>query len=242
MQPAVDALSRPNGFRTDTGVAGSTAGGTSLTISGGGWVDPQGEERGLYVTIDGVQCATEESEVGEYRHRNLCEWGDIQRQQGKGDMAVDCAHLQRNSTHVTCITNPFAFQGNTPKPNAVDVIVDGLGRARNAPNTSYTYTDLWSAKTTWGGDAPPRAGDSVVVTTRQFIVLDVSPPPLVLVVLMGTLSFDDSDTTGDLEFSASYIMVHNGRLQVGTESKMALIRSALQHSVLNGQSSALGML
>ena len=52
------------------------------------------------------------------------------------------------------------------------MIVAGLGRARHAPQTDYTYTDLWSAKTTWGGDSLPRAGDSIVVSPGHFIVLD----------------------------------------------------------------------
>jgi len=69
-------------------------------------------------------------------------------------------------------------------------------------------------KTTWGGNEPPVEGDSVVITLGEYIVLDVSPPALHLVTLQGTLSF--ARDVGDLEFNASYIVIHYGRMIVGT--------------------------
>ena len=80
----------------------------------------------------------------------------------------------------------------------------------------YQFVDLWSRKTTWGGDLPPVAGDSVVVSEGQTVMLDVSPPKLYLIIVMGHLMFDD---TKNLTLECTYIMVNFGRLTIGTLEK-----------------------
>ena len=37
------------------------------------------------------------------------------------------------------------------------------------------------------GNSPPRSGDSVVINTGEWIVLDVSPPKLQLIIILGVL-------------------------------------------------------
>ena len=89
----------------------------------------------------------------------------------------------------------------------------------------YQYIDLWSRWTTWGNNAPPAAGDSVVISEGQTVMLDVSPPQLYLIIVMGHLIFDPSV---DLTLECTYIMVNYGRLTIGTEdapyTKNATIR------------------
>jgi hypothetical protein len=127
--------------------------------------------------------------------------------------------IERGCTYyeesVTCLTNPFPLSSSAPTVGSVDVNSAETGLATTPDHVDWSYVNLWSAKTTWGGNDPPMSGDSVVVTKSEFIVLDISPPLLHLVILQGTLSFDDSR---DLMFNASYIFVHGGHLQVGTES------------------------
>ena len=123
---------------------------------------------------------------------------------------------------LTCLSNPFPASDVAPVVGDVDVVTDEVGLASTAEPVEYSYTNLWSAKTTWGGNDPPIAGDSVVVTVGEHIIMDVSPPLLHLVILEGVLAFQDKQ---DLMLNASYIFIHGsvygstGRLQVGTEAQ-----------------------
>lgn len=111
---------------------------------------------------------------------------------------------------------------------AVIVAVAGSGASVAAPNAVFQYADLWSSRTTWGGNDPPvGCGDfegdrecktSVVIPKGQVIILDVPAPRLYLLLIQGTLIFDP-EATGPLELSAVYIIVHGGTLQIGTEDE-----------------------
>ena len=181
LTPLVHTLSRLNG---------TTAGGTTVTITGQGF-----GTGGVDVLLDGVACATSRKQVGQYRSRNLCAWGEIQRARGQDMVAVDCSNLGSNDTHITCLTNPLPPRLGPPSAAVVDVIVPGKGRAELLPKASshgavakrehlaWTYTNLWSAKTTWGGNDLPRSGDSIVVTSGEYIMLDMSPPRPVTALL-----------------------------------------------------------
>lgn len=59
-----------------------------------------------------------------------------------------------------------------------------------------------------------RLGESVVIPPGQNILLDVSPPKLQLIILEGTLQFEDAK---DIHLQASYIFVRGGHLIIGTE-------------------------
>jgi len=76
---------------------------------------------------------------------------------------------------------------------------------------TYLYIDRWSAITTWGGEAPPTEGESAVIPAGQNVLLDVSPPPLVLIIIEGRLLFEDAQ---DINLQAKYIMLRNGTMQV----------------------------
>jgi len=73
----------------------------------------------------------------------------------------------------------------------------------------------WSDRATWPGRKVPKAGDSVTITAGKTVVLDVSPPALHGITVMGKLAFADDK---DLELTTEWIMVH-GELEIGTEAK-----------------------
>ena len=95
--------------------------------------------------------------------------------------------------------------------------VAGKGHALTADTVKWSYANLWSSKTTWGGNDPPVVGDSVVITYGEYILLDVSPPELVLLTIQGNLEF--AREVGDLSLNCSYIVLHYGRLIVGSEEE-----------------------
>lgn len=65
--------------------------------------------------------------------------------------------------------------------------------------------------------APPVDGDSVWIPANKSVTLDVDSPILQLLLIEGTLVFDNLK---NLSLQAHYILLHNGgRLQIGTESK-----------------------
>lgn len=61
-----------------------------------------------------------------------------------------------------------------------------------------------------------REGESVVIPPGQNILLDISPPQLYLIIIEGTLAFEDIE---DINLNASYIFIRKGHLIVGTEDR-----------------------
>lgn len=129
---------------------------------------------------------------------------------------VDCSNIgtkkhSDNVTEITCLTNPWDYSGDA-KDAVILVSVMPYGNALVEGGLSWSYVDLWSEVTTWGGDVEniPRIGDSVTITEGQYIVMDTSPPPLfLLIVYGGVLEF--SQDVGDLALNASYIFVFGGK-------------------------------
>jgi cell migration-inducing and hyaluronan-binding protein len=74
-------------------------------------------------------------------------------------------------------------------------------------------THKWSDPASWPSHAVPLANEDVTVPAGQAMILDVSPPALKSLAILGTLTFADSD----LALSANYIQVKGG-LQIGTEA------------------------
>ena len=198
---------------------GTTAGGTvvALNVTGLGAVASLAD---VTVTIAGVVCSTTTDEVGDYRGQNLCDWD-----------GVDCTEMGLVETDrvdavsgeivsvLTCITNAWDYNGDAFE-REVQLYVDNWGDAAVEDDIAWSYCDLWSSATTWGGDLDnqPASGDSVVITTGEFIILDENPPPLYLLTIYGgTLKF--ADWVGDLALNASYIFIYGGRLIVGTEDE-----------------------
>src|SRR6187399_547450 len=73
----------------------------------------------------------------------------------------------------------------------------------------------WSDRASWPSKKVPVAGEKVEIASGKEVILDVSPPALGGLTVMGKLTFADKS---DLELSTEWIMVH-GELQVGTEAK-----------------------
>jgi hypothetical protein len=126
---------------------------------------------------------------------------------------VSCAVKSVTNTQIKCETgarNGFA--------EISEIVVDvyGKGIAAQPDTVTFQYIDKWSAKTTWGNQDPPSIGQSPVIPPGQTILLDVSPPPLTLLIIEGTLIFDD---TQDIHLEATYIFIKGGKLQIGTEDK-----------------------
>ena len=56
----------------------------------------------------------------------------------------------------------------------------------------YLYIDRWSADATWGGEVPPRDGDTVYVPPGMTLLVDQSTPYLnSFIVQGGTVIFAD---------------------------------------------------
>jgi hypothetical protein len=88
----------------------------------------------------------------------------------------------------------------------------GSGLAAQAAEGKATK---WSDRATWPGRKVPKAGDSVTIPAGKTVVLDVSPPALNGLTIMGKLAFADDK---DLELTTEWIMLH-GELEAGTEAK-----------------------
>lgn len=118
---------------------------------------------------------------------------------------------------ITCIAGkPQGLPPYGPQP--VNLLVEGMGRAvAPGPLVNYTYVDLWSRATTWGGSSPPVEGDTVLIPANTTILLDVSPPQLEAMVIEGTLIFDE--LVEDLDLHATYILIRGGTLLIGSEAK-----------------------
>src|SRR5688572_356628 len=72
----------------------------------------------------------------------------------------------------------------------------------------------WSDPATWPGRKVPRAGDKVTIASGKEVILDVSPPALTGMTILGKLRFADN---ADLELTTEWVMLH-GELEVGTEA------------------------
>ena len=52
---------------------------------------------------------------------------------------------------------------------------------------TFLYSELWSSTTTWGGEVPPRAGETVWIPTGMNVILDQATPLLNLILIEGSL-------------------------------------------------------
>jgi cell migration-inducing and hyaluronan-binding protein len=84
-----------------------------------------------------------------------------------------------------------------------------------AADASAVKTTRWSDRATWPDRKVPRAGDTVTIPMGKSVILDVSPPALGGVTILGKLAFADN---ADVELTTEWIMLH-GELQAGTEAK-----------------------
>jgi len=131
---------------------------------------------------------------------------------------VPCAVEQASASSIVCLTG--APQDKPQGPRAVEVLVPGWGRAVPAGGggtaAEYEYVDLWSRASTWGGDAAgiPTEGDTVVIPRGTTVLLDVSPPPLVALLIQGRLVVDPAALEIDLHLG--YMLVNGGDFIAGS--------------------------
>jgi G8 domain/IPT/TIG domain len=128
---------------------------------------------------------------------------------------TECAVIEASAIALTCITSP---RDPSAPASQLRVTSRRYGAAVLRPGAAFRYADLWSARETWAGEPPPKAGESVVVPAGQTIVYDLSSsPPLRLILVEGTLEFLDE---GDVALDAEYIMVRGtgAAFVVGTEA------------------------
>jgi hypothetical protein len=105
---------------------------------------------------------------------------------------------------------PFLFALLVPAFSLVSVFA--VVEVQGSPAVKATR---WSDRASWPDRKVPRAGDKVTIAAGREVILDVSPPPLGGLTILGKLSFSDK---ADLELTTEWIMVH-GELTVGTEAK-----------------------
>ena len=86
-------------------------------------------------------------------------------------------------------------------------------------NRVFIYANYWSNYLTWGDNFTPQEGESVVIPSGMNLLVDVdSTPQLFSVDVEGSLIFPSHSDPNHLRtFDATYIMVHHGYLEIGTE-------------------------
>ncbi len=90
----------------------------------------------------------------------------------------------------------------------------GASAVAQAADQSAVKATHWSDRATWPGRKVPKAGDSVTIAAGKTVILDVSPPALNGLTIMGKLAFADDK---DLELTTEWVMLH-GELEIGTEA------------------------
>ena len=79
----------------------------------------------------------------------------------------------------------------------------------SAGDSAFSYIDVWSSNYTWGGAAPPAAGEFVVIPAGMTLLLDTDTPVLSFLLIQGgQLIFDEKD----IELQANIIMITDGGL------------------------------
>ncbi|KAJ1548257.1 Fibrocystin-L [Nowakowskiella sp. JEL0078] len=137
---------------------------------------------------------------------------------------IQCEIQFFNSTVIQCVTGSSGGQSGTFE---VKVLVNEVGSSIASSSGYFQYADVWSNLAVWSGKPLPKDGDTVVIPPSQTLMLDIDSPNLMLLLIQGTLIFDN--TVSSITLSAKYIFIHNGgKLQIGTEyepyHKLAKIR------------------
>lgn len=122
---------------------------------------------------------------------------------------INCVVSTVTDTSITCVTGPREFYVTA----SLEIMITGKGLVATK-GLVYLYADLWSADTTWGGEVPPRDGESVVIPAGKNIILDMPTGLLELIYIEGTLIVDDIP---GITINSHYIFIHGGTLQIGTE-------------------------
>ena len=127
---------------------GGTAGGSIITIEGRGLSGVQGQAS---VSIDGVACTVRTA----------------------NDSVITCRTGAHRTTLSTSVLVSVPGKGTSVgvTPTMVTTSSTSTGSA------SFQYVDRWSSVYTWGGNPPPKEGESVSIRKGQTLLLDISPTP-----------------------------------------------------------------
>mmetsp|Transcript_20884 Transcript_20884/g.32246 ORF Transcript_20884/g.32246 Transcript_20884/m.32246 type:complete len:613 (+) Transcript_20884:4414-6252(+) len=127
---------------------------------------------------------------------------------------IDCPVSGSTTTTISCTTGERVGLVVT----SLSIYIDGQG-AVSTQEVTFTYVNLWSADTTWGGEFAPMDNETVYIPEGLNLLVDIdSSPILKAVVVEGSLIFaPDTDETHMRTFDANYIFVNGGTMEVGTE-------------------------
>ena len=128
-----------------------------------------------------------------------------------------CDIASESATEITCYTN--FHNGAIEAPVVVEVPDQGYASYDDVSAATFYYIDRWSSIWTWGGLGTPLAGEFIVITEGQTILLDTDTPILAfLLVKGGKLMFDKEQP--EIELQSKYILlVDGGQLEIGTEEE-----------------------
>lgn len=128
---------------------------------------------------------------------------------------IDCPVHTANTTHFTCTT------GKRPGLVESSLVINIASKGYvSTQGIVYTYSQLWSDDTTWGGEYAPIEGESIHIPKGFNLVVDVDrTDELNAIIVEGKLTFPSNDTNHDHHrtFDARYIFVHHGELEIGTK-------------------------
>jgi hypothetical protein len=99
------------------------------------------------------------------------------------------------------------------KPKGTFEVMLGGNKAFLQPEP-FIYANRFSAEATWGDDISPREGDSIIIPKEETLVIDVNPPFIDTIIVLGKLIFDD---TLDLELKVKHLLIRDGEFAVGSE-------------------------
>lgn len=129
---------------------------------------------------------------------------------GVSSVAIDtvpCAIGTTSATSFTCTTGPR----QSLSPPSISILTS-TGSAV-LKGVKFLYADRWSSSTTWGGEVPPKEGETVQIPVGMTILLDVPTPELMLLLIEGALIVED---VPGITLDANYIFINGGSFQIGT--------------------------
>ncbi|GIL42086.1 hypothetical protein Vafri_130 [Volvox africanus] len=206
--PEIEVPSAVFSFRQDLDIAvlavsptrGPSSGGVLLTVTGIGFLSASG----VRVFVGDLECGS----VKVLTNTSLtCVTPALfslgsSGSRGSSGNREPTAGLQVTAMPASSkrLTTVAGNSGELPQPSSV-------------PSALFRYMDLWSAPGTWPMGREPQQGEDVTIAQGTTVLLDVSPPALGSLTLYGTLVFDD--TQPSLELQATSILVDGGSLLIG---------------------------
>jgi hypothetical protein len=128
---------------------------------------------------------------------------------------VACPVSAATSTYVECTTG----RRDELVESSLTIFVDGKGFI-STDDLTFTYVFKWSeGEDTWGGEMAPMDGETVYIPKGLNLLVDIDESPLLNAVFVeGAILFSpDADPTHHRKFSAHYIFVTGGKMELGTE-------------------------